>query len=312
MNAPKAKTLKAKVTAFLKASPGKRFRAREIARGIAELYPGDLAAKRAGFATEALFLNQIVAEIGSQHKDIVKSGEVATTEGIRPRLYYHPAAGAESGFADGPEMPSVPDAAGEAAQPLLEKALYPLLAVYLRNEHNLYSKRIEESRSSNRRGKMGNKWLYPDIVAMEPLGREWEADIIDCVSSAGDNRVKLWSFEVKRQLNGSNIRESFFQAVSNSSWANYGYLVAADIVGGVTRGELDLLASLHGIGLIQLDIDAPNESQVLIPARERPAVDWQSADRVAKENGDFQTFIRNVKNYYLTNDIRNSDWEKVV
>lgn len=257
-----------------------------------------------------MFLNQVVSEIGSQHKGIVKSGEVATTEGIKPRLYYHPVESAVSEAGDGAGASHEQESAETTAEPLLEKELYPLLAIYLRNQRNLYSKRIEESRGKNRRGKKGNKWLYPDIVAMEPLALEWESDIIDCVSKAGDNRVKLWSFEVKRQLDGSNIRESFFQAVSNSSWANYGYLVAADIVGSVTRGELDLLSSLHGIGLMQLDIDDPNESQILIPARERPAVDWQSADRVAKENADFEAFIRNVKNYYLTNDLRDSDWEK--
>jgi hypothetical protein len=33
------------------------------------------------------------------------------------------------------------------------------------------------------------------------------------------------------QANRSNVRECFFQAVSNSSWANFGYLVAAEIEG---------------------------------------------------------------------------------
>jgi hypothetical protein len=33
---------------------------------------------------------------------------------------------------------------------------------------------------------------------------------------------------MKKELNFSNLRESYFQAVSNSSWANEGYLVTAE------------------------------------------------------------------------------------
>jgi hypothetical protein len=34
---------------------------------------------------------------------------------------------------------------------------------------------------------------------------------------------------LKKDLNFSNLRESYFQAVSNFSWANEGYLVAVEI-----------------------------------------------------------------------------------
>jgi len=36
--------------------------------------------------------------------------------------------------------------------------------------------------------------------------------------------------------------------VSNSSWANFGYLVASELVGVDTMKELRILSSLHGIG----------------------------------------------------------------
>ena len=61
-----------------------------------------------------------------------------------------------------------------------------------------------------------NKWLYPDLVAMEDLSRDWDKDINDSVSLYADKRTKLWSFEVKVLINRSNVREVFFQAVSNS------------------------------------------------------------------------------------------------
>ena len=40
----------------------------------------------------------------------------------------------------------------------------------------------------------------------------------------------LISYELKREIKSDyELKKCFFQAVSNSSWANYGYLVAFDI-----------------------------------------------------------------------------------
>jgi hypothetical protein len=104
-----------------------------------------------------------------------------------------------------------------------EHAMYPLLSLYLWEEFGVYSKRIDEKRSSNKRGPNGNRWLYPDVVGMEDLGAEWHQEVRDCVNQYSDKRTKLWSFEAKLLINRSNVRECFFQAVSNSSWANFGY-----------------------------------------------------------------------------------------
>lgn len=77
-----------------------------------------------------------------------------------------------------------------------------------------------------RKGKSGNKWLHPDLVGLEDIGAPWEHTVKECIAYYGDKRTRLWSFEVKKTVNMSNVREAFFQAVSNSSWANLGYLVA--------------------------------------------------------------------------------------
>ncbi|MEZ2623524.1 hypothetical protein ACBP82_03950 [Paenalcaligenes hominis] len=53
------------------------------------------------------------------------------------------------------------------------------------------------------------------------------------------------------------------------------------------EAELQMLASLHGIGILLLDTDSLFDSQVLIPAKERVEVDWQSVNRIATENSDF-------------------------
>ena len=64
-----------------------------------------------------------------------------------------------------------------------------------------------------------------------------------------------------------------------------------------------MLYSVHGIGLIELDITSPTESVVRIPARERMAIEWSMCSRLADENKDFQNYIRRVRQFYQTGDL---------
>jgi hypothetical protein len=122
--------------------------------------------------------------------------------------------------------------------------------------------------------------------------------------------VRLWSFEVKKELNSSNIRSSFFQAVSNSSWANEGYLVTTSITDNIEQ-ELRMLSPLHGIGVIILDTENPSESEIFLPAKSRAEIDWQSVNRIVVENDDFKDYIELVSTYYQTGRIRSRDWNKI-
>ena len=79
------------------------------------------------------------------------------------------------------------------------------------------------------------------------------SEVKNLVKAYAATRAKLWSFEVKKKPSLGTVRESLFQAVSNSSWANYGYLVAAEIDKKADK-ELRILCSLHGIGLIKLNV----------------------------------------------------------
>ena len=121
-------------------------------------------------------------------------------------------------------------------------------------------------------------------------------------------KARLWSFEVKRFINRANVRQAFFQAVSNSSWANFGYLVAVEIQGADTRRELEMLSSLHGIGVIILNPENPDDSQVIIPAKEKADVDWATCDRVARANKDFKRYVELVWNFYRTNKPSDEKW----
>ena len=69
-----------------------------------------------------------------------------------------------------------------------------------------------------------------------------------------------------------------------------------------------MLAALHGIGVIILTPENPSESNILIPARKRNEVDWQSINRILNENKDFKNFIELVSIYYQTGRIRSHDW----
>ncbi len=194
---------------------------------------------------------------------------------------------------------------------LTEHELYPMLSSYLLSQvPKVYTKRIDERQSSNStRGTGGNHWLYPDLVGVEILGESWSEEIQKCVKVYSDRKTKLWSFEVKLEINSSKVREYFFQAVSNSSWANFSYLVASKISGRKTMDELRILASLHGIGFILLNVDDISKSQILISAKERDEVDWNTADRIVEENKQFKKYIQHIRQFYQTGDWKEADWD---
>lgn len=301
------------VVDYLATHPEQKFSARQIAEWIFETYPAECQEKRSNsrgdyIKTDADLVQQLVAEISSQRPRLQKRNpELKTTEG-RPRKYYYSTMSDVAEVAAVESVVATPaaDANGKSQG---EHAMYPLLSLYLWEEFGVYSKRIDEKRSSNKRGPNGNRWLYPDVVGMEDLGAEWHQEVRDCVNQYSDKRTKLWSFEAKLLINRSNVRECFFQAVSNSSWANFGYLVAAEIEGQDTLKELRMLFAAHGIGLIKLDADNPAESQVLIPARERDEIDWDMANRLATENRDFLEYVKLVKQFYQTGEARLADWD---
>lgn len=301
------------VIGYLKDQPEEKFTARQIAEWIFDTYPVECQEKRANsrgdyIKSDADLVQQLVAEIGSQRPQLQKKyPKLKTTEG-RPRKYYY-SERSDSAEVAAAESKSTPMAADASALKIDEHALYPLLSQYLWEEFGVFSKRIDEKRSSNKRGPNGNRWLYPDVVGMEDLGKEWHREVRDCVMQYSDKRTKLWSFEVKLLLNRSNVRECFFQAVSNSSWGNFGYLVAAEIGGTDTLKELRMLFAAHGIGFIKLDVENPADSQVLIPARERDEIDWDMVNRLATENRDFLEYVKLVKQFYQIGEARPADWD---
>lgn len=256
-----------------------------------------------------------MAEIGAQKNQLGNSDNyIHWQDKPRPRVYWYSKSTpveheindiTENGEDDVEETPSL------SQNTFTEHDLYPVLVEYLKSELGLLCQRIDERRSKNSRGSGGNQWLHPDIVAMQPVDKEWNELIRNCVKHGGGQSVRLWSFEVKKHLTGSSVRKSFFQAVSNSGWANEGYLVSTSISDSNVEQELRMLSALHGIGVILLNPENPSESEILLPAEARDDVNWQSVNRILAENDDFRDFIELVSTYYQTGRVRSRDWNKV-
>lgn len=192
----------------------------------------------------------------------------------------------------------------------LEKDLHPLMVYYGFFYLKAYLKTINHSKSDK---KTFGEWVHPDIVGCYFPYKDWEDEVVEVSTLMGNTAIKLYSFELKRELSISNLRESFFQAVSNSSWANEGYLVAANIDNDEDfRNELKRLSSAFGIGVIQLDIDDPDSSDVILPANSKDVVDWDTVNKLSALNPDFRDFLKRIQNDIKTREVRKELYDSVL
>ena len=218
---------------LLKSNPTKYFTAREITEYIAEKFPEACEEKmknsKGGYLkTKNDCINQWVAEIGAYKDTWIKKG-VSMTAG-RPRKYYY--TNSEE------SLKTCKNTSRKNSKP--EKELYPILAQFC-DSINIKTLRIDEKESKKDKGKNYNKWLHADVVGFKDLISDFNKQTKECLIVYADERSYLYSFEVKDgTIETWNLREYFFQTVSNSSWANYSYLVAED-VNDKAMDELQLL-----------------------------------------------------------------------
>ncbi|WRA93290.1 COG2958 family protein [Helicobacter pylori] len=181
-----------------------------------------------------------------------------------------------------------------------ERDLHPFLTYMAYYNENLkcYTKTIfhEESVKSP---KGMDRWLYPDMVGVRFLHAELSNENLIAFSKKFDTLpVKLVSFELKKEISVNNCRECYFQAISNSSWANEGYLVGCHI--DTHNPQLmDLLKRLHasfGIGVIDLRTDE-DKSAILLNARYKEKIDYTVASELSDKNPKFSGFLKSVVDY---------------
>ena len=298
------------VPAFLRGHAEQRFTAREIAEWIVKDNPDGASEKKMRSKQDVDVIQQVAAEVASSRRRFQEAHPQLKTTEDRPRQYYWTEKSDEAAAVEAENAAAVPPRVEPTTGAVKEHELYDKLSEYLWEEWGLYSKRIDETKSSNRVARGGNKWLYPDIVAMEDLTKDWSNQIKQLVEVRKDKTNRLWSFEVKILLNRANVREYFSQALSNSAWANFGYLVAMEISGDdETMKEYRMLHGLHGIGLIRINPKEPAESEIIVYARERRDVDWTTCSRLANENSDFSWFVKSLLSFQKSGEAPAKGWD---
>tara|TARA_Y100001960_G_scaffold52306_1_gene53358 strand:- start:17 stop:433 length:417 start_codon:yes stop_codon:yes gene_type:complete len=135
-----------------------------------------------------------------------------------------------------------------------------------------------------------------------------ENETKEFIKYVGLEKHNLYSFEVKKDITLSNLREYFFQTVSNSSWANFSYLVAESITKDALE-ELEILSSSFKIGFISLSRTEDEESYIQIPAEYKKSIDVNLINRILEQNSDFKNYIELVKEFYQTGKLKKSDWD---
>ncbi len=192
----------------------------------------------------------------------------------------------------------------------LEKDLHPYLVYYGFFYLKAYLKSIHHNKSGK---KEFGEWVHPDVVGCYFPFNDWKGEVVEVSAIMGNSAVKLFSFELKRELSIGNLREAFFQAVSNSAWANEGYLAAAEIDNDDDfRSELKRLSTSFGIGVLRIDIDDPDSTEVILPAKSKEFVDWEMVNKLASINSDFREFLRRVKTDISSREIRREMYDRVL
>ena len=303
--------LKKRLNELLQANPEQKFTTLQLAHWFWKTYPEACTYKMATTRckTKNALIRQIRSEIG---RDLLELQNIdphfQSINGDISEWYFSAIIGKR-------EMPAAqwPLTTNEANEPpesppdSATHYLYQFLWEYLVDRLLVYSKRIDARKTIKVSGPKNYQWRYPDFVGLEDLGDE--PAIAKINRKSGGKKARLWAFDVRQELNAANYHEAFLHAANVSAWANFGYLVTSKINGEDTIQELQMLADQHGVGVILLDRDYPRQkSELLIPAHEKPKMDWKNIQRLARANIDFRKFIRLVTLLQTGADIDIKQW----
>jgi hypothetical protein len=181
-----------------------------------------------------------------------------------------------------------------------ERDLHKLLSTYL-HDKGICSKTILHEESKNSKDNH-QKWIHPDMIGIEFLNLTSKVNKAFMKILNKADTLKITSYEIKKEINTDyELKKSYFQAVSNSSWANYGYLVALEISDNL-KDEMERLNQSFGIGIIELKSN-PYESRILFQAKFKE-LDFKTIDKLCKVNEKYEKFIE-LTERILTIDERN-------
>ena len=197
-----------------------------------------------------------------------------------------------------------------------ERDLHPLLTYFaysnpsFNHGRSIFTKTVYHEKSK----KGGyNEWIHPDMVGFYLPLDDWAPDVLELNRMSDNNSMRLFSFELKRSLTKGNYREAFFQAVSNSSWAHEGYLVAAAILqDDELLSELERLSRSFGIGIVHLDPGDIDSSTVLFQPKVKDSLDWETINKLCEQNPDFEKFLQDVKIDFSSRRVHKSEYDKIM
>lgn len=197
----------------------------------------------------------------------------------------------------------------ETAKSFDERSLHKLFCSFLRNR-GIYAKTIYHEKSSNK-ADSAQKWIHPDIIGVQFEDFKNDSTLALLKATEPKNSIHIYSYELKRRIEtDSQLKQYYFQALSNSSWANYGFLVTFEVNEDLEE-EMARLNNAFGIGIILMQA---NDSKILFPAKEK-ALDYNTIEKLNNLNPDFCEFIKKLskvmnasKDY--TADAKNS-FEKI-
>ncbi|SEL75876.1 hypothetical protein SAMN04488505_1021037 [Chitinophaga rupis] len=195
-----------------------------------------------------------------------------------------------------------------------ERDLHVLLVAYAYADPHFKAniKTIFHENSLKKNAKGQNEWLHPDMVGVYFPFTDYKSETLDIQNHLSISSIKLFSFELKAHVNFLNLRHAYFQAVSNSSWANEGYIVTLDLDDDpALKDEIGRLNNAFGIGLIKLNAENIYESEILFPARIKPTIDWDTVNRLVTENKDFSNFLKLVTEDCKLGKVK-SEYDKVL
>jgi len=171
-----------------------------------------------------------------------------------------------------------------------ERDLHKLFCTYLKSI-NIYSKTIFHEKST--KYDETQKWTHPDIIGVQLINLQNNTSKKFLKTINKKETFKLLSYELKKEIgNDYELKKAYFQAVSNSSWANYGYLVSFEIDNSL-YDEIKRLNESFGIGVIELYSD-PYQSKILFQSKYRE-LDINTIDKLCKNNIDFNNFMEQME-----------------
>jgi len=180
---------------------------------------------------------------------------------------------------------------GKITKGYSERNLHKLLATFLKSQ-NIFSTTIfhEESKNSN---DDYQKWIHPDMigVSFSKYKSKTAKNLVKALD--GGEVIHLLSYELKKEIKTDyELKKCFFQAVSNSSWSDFGYLVVLEISDNIID-ELERLNNSFGIGVIILKAN-PFKSQILFQARKNK-IDYQTIDKLCNVNTKYGEFVSKIE-----------------